>query len=175
MPHITNNNTQYSYKKTLHWKSIPKEANGVYSCQANVIKNDSQEKVSWTLDLAEPTKAQIVDSNIKGKEKEHKLGEPLQMICTASGVPRPTIYWFKDNKKISTNKKILLHNDNTVLDIKYVTIEDEGNYKCVVSNRLGTEVRETNLKINGENDNEKILNVMMISKFNHFRFCCRCP
>lgn len=151
MPHIINNNTQYSYRKTLHWESIPKEANGIYSCQANVIKDDSQEKVSWSLDLTAPTKAQIIDSNIKEKEKEHKLGEPLQMTCKASGVPRPTIHWYKDNQDILINKKVLLSNDNTVLDMKYVTIEDEGNYKCVVSNRLGTEVRETNLKIKGKN------------------------
>lgn len=99
------------------------------------------------MDLTEPTKAQIVDSNIIEKEKEHKLGEPLKMTCIASGVPRPTIHWYKDNQPISTSKQILLHNDDTVLDIQYVTIDDEGSYKCVASNRLGSEVRETNLKI----------------------------
>lgn len=157
MPHIETNNTKYSYRKTLHWNSIPKEANGIYSCQARVIKDDSQEKKSRTLNLTEPTKAHIIDSNINEKEKEHKFGEPLQMTCIVSGIPRPTIQWYKDNQEISTNKKILLHNDDTVLDIKYVTIEDEGNYKCVVSNRLGTDIRETNLKIKGKNNN-----VMMI-------------
>lgn len=150
-PHIADNNTQYSYRKMLHWKSIPKEANGMYSCQANVIKDDSQEKVSWTLDLAEPIRAQITGSNMNEKEKEQKLGEPLQMTCMASGIPRPNIHWYKDNQAITTNKKTFLHNGDTVLEMKYVTVDDEGKYKCVVSNRLGTDVRETNLKIKGMN------------------------
>lgn len=131
----------------MHWTSVSKAAFGQYVCRAGVIRDDTYEEKTWDLEISEPREPKIEDTNINESEHKHQLGEPLQLKCKFSGIPRPEIHWYRDNRELTPNKQISLRDNNTVLDIRYITIEDEGKYKCVVSNRLGSAVRETSLKI----------------------------
>lgn len=97
---------------------------------------------------------EIEDSNFdNGKTIEHSLGEPLQLRCIFSGIPKPHTIWFKNDDEIATDRndsRIWLNDDNTVLNIKYTKPEDQGKYKCVAENRIGPVAREITLKITSD-------------------------
>lgn len=144
-------NTQYSHRKEIRWSSISEAASGKYVCKANVIKDDSEETKTWDLEVVQAKRPVVEDSNfLDGKTLEHSLGEPLQLRCKFTGIPRPHITWFKNNDEITSEQndtRIWLNEDSTVLNIKYTKAEDQGKYKCVAENRIGPVALETTLKI----------------------------
>ena len=72
------------------------------------------------------------------------IGSNATFHCTASGYPKPTITWAKDNDtnilqsnsrvKVDTN----LQKGHSQLVIAGVKNEDYGAYRCVASNRAGS-------------------------------------
>lgn len=147
---VITHDTEYSHRKEIRWSSIGSVASGKYVCRANVIKDDSIDSREWDLEIVEPKRPDVIESNIDGKSMKHLLGEPLQLRCEFSGIPRPNIKWYKDGNEIineGNNSRMSLNDDNTLLDIHYIKAEDEGRYKCVGSNRIGTVSRQTELKI----------------------------
>lgn len=146
--------TTFSHRKEIRWNSIGSSAGGKYVCRANVIKDDSPDFKSWELNIVEPSRPQIIESTIEnGKVLRNLLGEPLQMRCKFSGIPHPKITWYKDGSKIvpeSNESRIILLEENTVLDVQFIKDEDEGRYKCVGRNRLGSVSREAVLKISSK-------------------------
>lgn len=84
------------------------------------------------------------DSNLRGTKKiERKLGDSLELRCIAEAIPRAKVEWYKDNIRIERN----ISNDMEVLIIPYIRPEDEGQYECVVSNRLGVVKESVSVKI----------------------------
>lgn len=110
---------------------------------------------AWEVDVVVPKRPEVYDSNIEnGKTMKNSLGEPLQMRCKFTGIPRPKITWYKDGNEItpeslagSNDSRIALRESDTVLDIHFIKAEDEGRYKCAAANRIGTISREAVLKI----------------------------
>ena len=68
---------------------------------------------------------------------------PAWLPCTASGIPAPTVQWFKDGREISGIGYQVL--SNGTLRITSVGVNDSGVYECVVSNKAGT--TETNVTV----------------------------
>uniref|UniRef100_A0A4W5P087 Neural cell adhesion molecule L1 n=1 Tax=Hucho hucho TaxID=62062 RepID=A0A4W5P087_9TELE len=63
-------------------------------------------------------------------------GEKLQLECIASGVPTPSIKWFKKGGDL--NQKVKLDNFNKTLRIDSVSEEDAGEYMCMANNQIGS-------------------------------------
>ena len=81
---------------------------------------------------------------------ERHLGAPLPLECKFSGIPSPTIRWFKDDIEYMpdvNDTRIRLNEDKSSLYIQFIQAEDEGKYKCEGSNRLGTIAKESTLRI----------------------------
>lgn len=96
------------------------------------------------------------------------LGEPIRLQCVFTGIPRPTIHWYKDNERLELDEgdgRLVFHENKTLLDIKYVKSEDEGDFRCEASSRLGTANRATKLKIMS---NFLILSYLQIVSVNPF-------
>lgn len=147
---VTSHDTPYSHRKELHWDNVKNLESGKYVCRANVIKDDTIDEKSWVLDILDPRAPGIEETTIIGHTLKHSLGEPLQLKCKFLGLPRPTIVWYKDDVEITNDEndtRIALHDNNAILDIRYIKMEDQGKYKCEASNRLGSDSRETMLKI----------------------------
>ena len=70
------------------------------------------------------------------------LGSPVNLTCFATGVPQPTLSWFKDDVPISNAIA-------SVLFIERLSLETRGVYKCVASNVHGKDEAEAFVKVDG--------------------------
>ena len=70
------------------------------------------------------------------------IGSEVNLTCIATGVPQPTITWYKDD--------VLLPNQVApLLLIQDLSLDTRGLYMCVATNRLGSWNETVYVKING--------------------------
>ena len=73
-----------------------------------------------------------------------QVGQDLDFECQVTGVPAPTVEWTKDNISLSNaaNTRVFV---SVVIDgvarvrITGATIEDNGEYRCIVTNLAGSD------------------------------------
>lgn len=82
------------------------------------------------------------------ENKEVISGKPIVLECMASGSPKPTLIWLKDNKTMETTERHFFAADNQLLIIVDAKFSDNGQYKCEVTNNLGSNNGYTNLTVN---------------------------
>ena len=70
-----------------------------------------------------------VPSNIEAVQDQNVTeGDNLTLICAASGMPQPKVYWIKPNgQSVAGN----------VLKIVNINRSEDGKYKCEASNECG--------------------------------------
>ena len=69
------------------------------------------------------------------------IGSNASFNCSATGNPKPTITWIKDNDSVPIQAKVETNDEKThsQLVIRGVTREDYGKYVCVANNSAGVE------------------------------------
>ncbi len=97
-----------------------------------------------------PKIPEIEETNLNEDEIKLSLGEPYRMYCNIIGIPEPEVHWYKNGVVIENDTRISLSFDNQTLDVKYLKIEDDGEFKCRGENRLGFVEKLANLKITSE-------------------------
>ncbi|KAI4563342.1 hypothetical protein MJT46_010951, partial [Ovis ammon polii x Ovis aries] len=77
------------------------------------------------------------------------LGENVELVCNANGIPTPLIQWLKDGKPIvnSETERIRVTADGSTLNIYGALPSDKGKYTCVATNPAGEEDRIFNLNV----------------------------
>lgn len=78
-----------------------------------------------------------------GDKIERKLGDSVELRCEAEAIPRASVEWYKNEELVENNDT----DNQAVLIIPYLRPEDQGQYKCKVSNRLGSIEETVNIKI----------------------------
>ena len=75
-----------------------------------------------------------------------------QLEVTASGSQPLQIRWFKDEEPIKYDKRLKMSSDgeHCTLKISPVEIQDQGIYKCVISNKAGTQCCEAKITVEGK-------------------------
>lgn len=79
-------------------------------------------------------------------------GEALLLTCQVTGKPTPKVEWYHNAEKITENKETTISQDLQgvcQLQITEVFPENEGQYECVATNKIGKSVSKTNVKIQG--------------------------
>ncbi|KAL6444321.1 hypothetical protein ACFW04_001898 [Cataglyphis niger] len=73
----------------------------------------------------------------------------IQFEVKATGLPRPDPKWMKDDKTLRAGERIRIttSGESYEMDISKVTLEDEGLYTCVLTNKLGEEIVEGYLTV----------------------------
>ncbi|NXC61674.1 HMCN1 protein, partial [Aleadryas rufinucha] len=124
---------------------------GTYTC----IASNPEGKAQKTYVLSIQVPPSIAGSEMPS-EVSALLGESVQLLCNASGVPTPDVQWLKDGKTIARtlNKLPVLCDahcrvtpDGSTLNISRALTSDTGKYTCVATNPAGEEDRIFNLNV----------------------------
>lgn len=77
-------------------------------------------------------------------------GTAVKLACTVKGTPQPTIEWFKDGEPLKTSKRVKDDFDGEVASLSFTEtdLDDEGDYKCVAQNELGSSSCTAELLVN---------------------------
>ncbi|KPI96140.1 Peroxidasin [Papilio xuthus] len=71
------------------------------------------------------------------KDEVITIGETAEFRCTARGVPKPVITWYRNTMALSENENIIISDDNQNLTIIQVSNDDDGLYHCRAENSEG--------------------------------------
>ncbi|MGH0173029.1 UNVERIFIED_CONTAM: hypothetical protein FKN15_020671 [Acipenser sinensis] len=117
---------------------------GTYTCVASNVEGKAHKNYFLTIQ---------VPPNITGSEMSSEasvlVNETVKLVCSAEGIPRPTIKWLKDGKKLNVTeaRRIRVSPDGSTLSIIGVQTADIGKYTCVATNLAGEEDRIFNLNV----------------------------
>ncbi|XP_055367591.1 hemicentin-1 [Betta splendens] len=103
---------------------------GLYSCVASNQAGSSTK--SFNLTVLEPPK---ISSSSSPKEITIAVDGPLELECSATGVPAPTLSWLKDGRPLEGTD--VVQQDGHVVRISKVKVEDAGLYTCLASSLAG--------------------------------------
>ncbi|NXE93182.1 HMCN1 protein, partial [Menura novaehollandiae] len=112
---------------------------GTYTCIASNTEGTAQK----TYVLAIQVPPSIAGSEMPS-EVSVLLGESIQLVCNASGVPTPDMQWLKDGKAVAGDK---VTPDGSTLNISRALTSDTGKYTCVATSPAGEEDRIFNLNV----------------------------
>ncbi|XP_018319542.1 immunoglobulin domain-containing protein oig-4-like [Agrilus planipennis] len=81
-------------------------------------------------------------------ELDYLLGRKISFYCSAQGIPRPEITWFKDGVELYAHKFFQVHewtagNDTikSKMEIDPTTQQDAGYYECQANNQYSIDIR----------------------------------
>ena len=89
-------------------------------------------------------------------------GSPAKLQCKVTGVPEPSIEWFRDSEPVKEDKRIKIRFDGELSTLKILSteLEDEGAYKCVAKNDLGSVSCASELLVNEPNKKPEFIEKM---------------
>merc|ERR1711962_1447295 len=83
-------------------------------------------------------------------------GSTCKLLCCCSGNPHPAIQWLKAGKELDADKYPITHTDGVItIEIINCQPSDSGKYKCVATNRLGTDSTDCVVIVEGNNMSEE--------------------
>lgn len=153
---IEDTNTKFSWRKTLTWKKLTKADEGVYECE--VFLNSSDE-LSESLQVAiaiHDTQAPVISANFNQSVMQQSLGDSLKLDCLVSGLPVPSLLWYKNDEIFTIDEvasddnslqRIMIDNANSSITFSVLRLEDAGTYKCEAWNRVGSDFKTVQLEI----------------------------
>ncbi|KAM4896067.1 hemicentin-1 [Sylvia borin] len=117
---------------------------GTYTC----IASNPEGKAQKTYVLSIQVPPSIAGSEMPS-EVSVLLGESVQLLCNATGVPAPDVQWLKDGKTVASDdsQRIRVTPDGSTLNISRALTSDTGKYTCVATNSAGEEDRIFNLNV----------------------------
>nr|XP_051676343.1 hemicentin-1 isoform X2 [Oryctolagus cuniculus] len=117
---------------------------GNYTCAASNVEGTAHK--SYVLSIQVPP-------TIAGAEMPSEvsvlLGENVELVCNADGVPTPLIQWRRDGKPITHGEaeRIGVTAGGSTLNIYGALASDAGKYTCVATNPAGEEDRIFDLNV----------------------------
>lgn len=94
------------------------------------------------------TKAPEITSGLTNLEVTE--GQEAKLTCSFTATPQPTCEWFRDGVDVTDDHRIKLEQSetSTSLTIKESTLKDEGFYRCIVRNEVGSASTTSELVVN---------------------------
>jgi len=133
------NSTEYSFKKSLKFRSISDADRGTYMCRAYRSYPDKFDSREIDLYVHDPKAPQWEYTNLNAKSKiERNLGDSLILDCRSTAMPKATVRWYKDEVELHETNRTHILDGQTRLRIPHLYPTDDGIFRCVVENRLGS-------------------------------------
>nr|XP_032653549.1 hemicentin-2 isoform X2 [Chelonoidis abingdonii] len=135
----------------LYLESVQPADSGIYSC---VAANEAGEvSKHFHLSIMEPPR---IEDLAQPTEVAAAIGAPLELLCTAAGVPAPSVTWEKDGRLLA--RPGILARNGSSLRIESVQADDAGLYTCLAANPAGEDGKSfwvrtqalTNIRDSGE-------------------------
>ncbi|XP_061680955.1 hemicentin-1 isoform X2 [Syngnathoides biaculeatus] len=115
----------------LSIRNMERRDEGAYGCLAsNQAGTDSM--VSVLTYIESPVVTVAVGEILSG------IGETTTMACSASGIPKPEIWWYKGDVKLQSTSSLGIDALAGIMNIENTQELDAGDYTCVASNTAGT-------------------------------------
>ncbi|XP_051897886.1 vascular cell adhesion protein 1 isoform X2 [Pristis pectinata] len=135
-------------RNVFHFTARSSDDGQVYTCLAEVnlgsnttlpITNSSVTMQTYH----KPRSIIILANNQTISESPIHLsdGDSITLVCDAQGNPKPTLKWEYSKKHNTVN------NSSAVLHISNATTENNGIYKCIATNKFGTEEKKVDIKV----------------------------
>nr|XP_044998229.1 hemicentin-1 isoform X3 [Jaculus jaculus] len=117
---------------------------GNYTCVASNMEGNAQK--NYILLIQVPPS--IVGAEVPS-EVSVLLGENVELVCSANGIPTPLIQWLRDGKPIMNGEtdRIRVTANGSTLYLHGALTSDKGKYTCVATNPAGEEDRIFNLNV----------------------------
>ncbi|KAJ1172187.1 hypothetical protein NDU88_004037, partial [Pleurodeles waltl] len=136
--HLTVNNQGM----VLHISSASMDDHGQYTC---IASNEAGEvNKHFILKVLDPP-------HINGSDSPEEIAvvanNPLELICSTTGIPPPKITWLKDGRPLPQTDNIHILRGGEMLRIASVQVEDTGRYTCLASSPAGDDDREYLVKV----------------------------
>nr|XP_054608122.1 hemicentin-1 isoform X2 [Nothobranchius furzeri] len=82
-----------------------------------------------------------------GNARDVILNNPISLYCETNAVPPPTLTWYKDGQRVSSNDKVLILPGGRVLQIPRAHLEDSGRYTCMAINEAGQDSIQYDIRV----------------------------
>ncbi len=95
----------------------------------------------------------IDDDSVSDRNLSVITQRPIVIDCPVTGVPTPTITWYKDGVEIFADNDpgLRILSGGRRLEIMEADLMDTGSYKCVPKNPAGETERDFHLNVWGKN------------------------
>lgn len=153
---VEETNTKYSWRKTLTWKQISKEDDGIYECEVTSKDSDEIFERLQVVIAVHDAQLPIITPNFNQSVMQQSLGDSLKLDCLVSGLPVPQIVWYKNDEIFiidgvhsddNSLQRIMIDNSNTSITFTVLRLEDAATYKCEAWNRVGRDYKSVQLEI----------------------------
>ncbi|XP_069497466.1 hemicentin-1 isoform X2 [Ambystoma mexicanum] len=121
----------------LHISKAEMDDHGQYTC----IGSNEAGEVSkhFSLKVLDPPR---INGSDNSEETSVVVNNPLELICSSTGVPPPKITWLKDGRPLPHTDDIHILRGGEMLRIASVQVEDTGRYTCLASSPAGDDDKE---------------------------------
>ncbi|CAL1264725.1 unnamed protein product [Larinioides sclopetarius] len=161
---VASNRIQLLSRDVLHIVSLRREDRGMYQCFVYNDNDGAQGTAELKISDVPPSVISVFP------EQTAHPGGSASLKCTATGNPPPRITWYLDGSIIGRTGRISIGDYNTehahvvgFLNITDVRVEDGGEYKCQVSNDVGSTSHSARLNVYGPTFVRPMPNVTAIS------------
>ncbi|KAM4861104.1 hemicentin-1 [Thomomys bottae] len=136
--HILSGGSKLQIARSQHSDS------GNYTCIASNMEGKAQKNYVLLIQVPPSVSGAEVPSEISVL-----LGENVELVCSAHGIPTPLIQWLRDGKPIvnGDTERVRVTANGSTLNIYGALPSDMGKYTCVATNSAGEEDRIFNLNV----------------------------
>ncbi|XP_021098568.1 hemicentin-1 [Heterocephalus glaber] len=136
--HILSGGSKLQIARSQHSDS------GNYTCIASNIEGKAQKNFILLIQVPPSVAGAEIPSDVSVL-----LGEDVELVCDAHGIPAPVIQWLRDGKSIANEEteKIQVTANGNTLNIYGAHTSDMGKYTCVATNPAGEDDRIFNLNV----------------------------
>lgn len=137
--------TAFSNNLTLHFNHISKNQSGEYQCFGSIRGGGVQRHIGFIkVDVRDMRPPEFNKTNLRNDVLSDVSYIDLQ--CTATGLPEPSISWLKDGKPLNMSGIDRLDEGRWLVKRK-VTPQDSGFYQCRAENRAGAIYANTTINV----------------------------
>ncbi|KAL1438151.1 hypothetical protein MTO96_048242 [Rhipicephalus appendiculatus] len=134
--------TAFSNNLTLYFNPISKNQSGEYHCFGSIRGGRAPRSIGFAdVAVRDMRPPEFIKTNLHNDVLSH-----IDLQCSATGLPKPSISWLKDGKPLNTTG-IDRFDDGRWIVKQKVTPEDSGFYQCSAENRAGVIYANTTISV----------------------------